>query len=427
MFFNSLQCVLLGLPAIEALGVIKFVDAIEDKQYEYMYPQLFCGLGTMPGEYTIRMKEGAVPFAIFTPRRIPIPLKDPIKLELDKMVKSEVIRKVDGPTKWCAGIVPVVKPSGEVRICVDLTQLNKSVLREQFVLPTIDDALGQLAGAIYFSKLDANSGFHQVKLAKESQELTTFITPFGRYCFQRLPFGISSAPEYFQKQMAEILEGLPGVVNLMDDILVYGATQHEHDERLHAVLERLVKAGVTLNRAKCSFCVTRVAFLGYVVDSSGIRPDPKKSSRHKRDGYAIMCCGCAQVFGHDKLSGKVCEQPCRRIGTAPEPALERPRVALGPASAKSIRGSKSVDHLGAMRRKIRPQAAHHCVCRRIVSRSRLRADASAARRGKAAGCVPLSVINTNGATVRANRKGSAGADVGGRKAGVFFDRAGISI
>lgn len=273
---ESLQCVLLGLPAIEALGVIKFVDAVDDKQYEYMYPQLFRGLGTMPGEYTIRMKEGAVPFAIFTPRRIPIPLKDPIKLELDKMVESEVIRKVDGPTKWCAGIVPVVKPSGEVRICVDLTQLNKSVLREQFVLPTIDDALGQLAGAIYFSKLDANSGFHQVKLAKESQELTTFITPFGRYCFQRLPFGISSAPEYFQKQMAEILEGLPGVVNLMDDILVYGATKHEHDERLHAVLKRLVKAGVTLNRAKCSFCVTRVAFLGYVVDSSGIRPDPKK-------------------------------------------------------------------------------------------------------------------------------------------------------
>lgn len=273
---ESLQCVLLGLPAIEALGVVKFLDVVEDKQYEYMYPQLFSGLGTMSGEYTIRMKQGAIPFAIFAPRRIPIPLKNSIKVELAKMVKSHVIRKVDGPTKWCAGMVPVVKPSGEVRICVDLTQLNKSVLRERFVLPTVDDALGQLAGATYFSKLDANSGFHQVKLAKESQELTTFITPFGRYCFQRMPFGITSAPEYFQKRMAEILDGLQGVVNLMDDVLVYGATKHEHDERLHEVLKRLVAAGVTLNRAKCSFCVTTVAFLGYVVDASGIRPDPKK-------------------------------------------------------------------------------------------------------------------------------------------------------
>lgn len=108
-----------------------------------------------------------------------------------------VIRKVEGPTEWCAGIVPVVKPSGEVRVCVDLTQLNKSVLRERFALPTVDQALGSLKGAKWFSKLDANSGFYQVQLAKDSEELTTFLTPFGRYCFTRLPFGITSAPEYF--------------------------------------------------------------------------------------------------------------------------------------------------------------------------------------------------------------------------------------
>lgn len=91
-----------------------------------------------------------------------------------------LIQKADGLTKWCAVMVPIVKPSGEVRICVDLTQLNRCVWHERFVLPIVDDVLGQLAGATYFSKLDANSGFHQLKLAKENQELTTFITPFGR-------------------------------------------------------------------------------------------------------------------------------------------------------------------------------------------------------------------------------------------------------
>lgn len=136
VFFNSLQCVLLGLPAIEALGVIKFVDAIEDKQNEYMYPQLFCGLGTMPGEYTIRMKEGAVPFAIFTPRRIPIPFKDPMKLEFDKMVcRNSTSSKT-------------IRGSAHMRGPHPAEQGHP--IREQFVLPTIDDALGQLAGAIYF-------------------------------------------------------------------------------------------------------------------------------------------------------------------------------------------------------------------------------------------------------------------------------------
>ena len=85
---------------------------------------------------------------------------------------------------------------------MDLTRLNKVILRERHVLPTVEQCLGLLGEATVFSKLDATSSFHQVKLSPESQELTTFITPFGRYCFLRLPFGITSAPEYFQRQMS---------------------------------------------------------------------------------------------------------------------------------------------------------------------------------------------------------------------------------
>ena len=143
------------------------------------------------------------------------------------------------------------------------------------VVCMVDDIL-VLAGAKVFTKLDANSGFWQIPLSPESAKLTTFITPFGRYCFHRLPFGITSAPEHFQRRMSEILRGLEGVVCMVDDILVYGKDQEEHDERLREVLRRLQKSGLTLNKEKCQFRKNRVSFLGQVVDQSGIQPDPEK-------------------------------------------------------------------------------------------------------------------------------------------------------
>lgn len=142
----------------------------------------------------------------------------------------------------------VLKSAGGYQLCVDLTKLNKVVLRERHILPTVDQVLGLLRDARVFSKLDAMSSFHQVKLTEGCQEMKTFITPFGRYCFHRLPFGITSAPEYFQHVMANILEGQTGAVNMIDDILVLGQDRVEHDQCLTKVLQRLSKAGLTLNR-----------------------------------------------------------------------------------------------------------------------------------------------------------------------------------
>ena len=145
------------------------------------------------------------------------------------MEKLGVIAKVQQPTDWCAGMVIVPKPNGTIRICVDFTKLNASVCRERHILPSVEETLVQLGDAKVFSKLDANSGFWQLKLASESALLTTFITPFGRYCFKRLPFGISSAPEVFQRRMSEILNGIEGVVCMMDDVLVFGEDKEEHN------------------------------------------------------------------------------------------------------------------------------------------------------------------------------------------------------
>ena len=266
---------LLGRPAIEALDLVVRVRAVQESPV-VRYPSLFEGLGKLDGEYSIRLEEGAKPFALMVPRRVAIPLLQPVKEELSRMEKLGVISRVNQPTEWCAGMVVVPKGNKKVRICVDLTHLNKSVRRERHPLPAVEQSLAQLAGAQVFSTLDANSGFWQIPLDRDSALLTTFITPFGRYCFHRLPFGITSAPEHFQRRMSDILTGLEGVVCMMDDVLVHGQSAEEHNDRLEKVLKRLREAGLTLNKEKCRFSQKQVKFLGQVVDRDGIRPDPDK-------------------------------------------------------------------------------------------------------------------------------------------------------
>lgn len=143
-----------------------------------------------------------------------MPLLSKVKEELDRMEQMHIISKVDEPTEWCARMVVVPKANNKVRICVDLTRLNESILREFHPLPSVDHTLAQLAGVEVFSKPDANSGFWQIGLSPESSKFTTFITPFSRFCFNHLPFGISSVPKHFQKRISQDLEGTEGSLNM---------------------------------------------------------------------------------------------------------------------------------------------------------------------------------------------------------------------
>ena len=117
--------------------------------------------------------------------------------ELKHMKSIGVISPVSEPSPWCSSMVVVPKPSGQVRICVRSQTFNWNVQREFHSLPCVEETLAQLTGARVFTKLDANSGFWQIPLARNSRLLTTFITPFEKYCFHKLPFGITSAPELF--------------------------------------------------------------------------------------------------------------------------------------------------------------------------------------------------------------------------------------
>ena len=203
---HNLNNNLLGLPAIIALNILTQVNTVcsTDNQIIKKLPTLFQGLRTIKDEYKIKLK----PILLLEKFQFHCGRKS--KNELQQMEATGVISKVDCPTDWCAGMVVVQKKSGGVCICVDLKPPNQNVLREAHPMPHVDDTLAQLSGATVFSKLDARSGFWQVPLKKSSRLLTTFITPFGQYYFNKLPFGISSAQEIFQRMMSRLLEGIPG-------------------------------------------------------------------------------------------------------------------------------------------------------------------------------------------------------------------------
>ena len=224
----------------------------------------------------IILKEGATPHCVTTCRRIPFPNQSRVEEELRRMEKAGVIIKVTQPTDWCSPIVPVIKKSGAVRICLDMKKLNSAVKRPHYMLPNLDDIAPELRGSKYFTTLDAASGFLQVPLEEESSYLTTFITPIGRFRCTRVPFGITSGPEEFQQRSSTMLEGIPGTHVIMDDILVHGKTREEHDERLSQVIKRIAASGLKLNKAKCQVGKSKLVYFGHVISAEGITPHEEK-------------------------------------------------------------------------------------------------------------------------------------------------------
>ena len=173
----------------------------------------------------------------------------------------------------------VEKPKTEkLRVCLDPKAPNEALYRAHYPMRTFEEVTSQLAGAKFFSVLDATSGYWSVKLDETSSYYTTFNTPFGRYRFKRLFFGLICSHDIFQQKLDEAFERLPGVTGIVDDILVYGQTKDEHDSNLRHVLQRAQTCGVKFNPDKCVIGVTQVSYFGHILSETGVKPDPQNIS-----------------------------------------------------------------------------------------------------------------------------------------------------
>ncbi|CAH1233385.1 RTL1 [Branchiostoma lanceolatum] len=199
-----------------------------------------------------------------------------------RMTEEGVIEPVTTPTPWVSSLVTVSKPSGKLMICIDPRDLNEALKRSHYPAPTIDDLTPELRKAKVFSVLDAKNGYWQVVLDEESSLLTTFNTPQGRFKWKRLPFGIKSSPEEFQRRLDQALEGLAGVKPVVDDILVWGEGETlaeattDHDRNLRSLMQRCREHNLKLNQDKIKLHEQEVPFHGHLITSQGLKLDPGK-------------------------------------------------------------------------------------------------------------------------------------------------------
>lgn len=163
-------------------------------EFYKIFSELFQGLDCMPGYVDIKLQPNAIP-VIQTQRKIPLALNDRLKVALDDLKPKKIISKVDYPTEWANSLMIVENPNGLLPLCLDPKPLNKYICREHFLIPKCDVILSLLEGKTIFSVIDMKDGFWQIELNERSPNLCTFNTPFGRYNFNRVPFGLNSIPE----------------------------------------------------------------------------------------------------------------------------------------------------------------------------------------------------------------------------------------
>ena len=266
---------LLSYQSAKSLHIIDTINATTCNLKD-SHANLFRGIGALKSDPVKLHINNDINPSVQRHRRIPFHVRKKVEDELLRLEKLDIIEKVEGPTPWISPIVVVPKKNDSIRICVDMRLPNKAIERERHITPTIDDIITELNGAQLFSKIDLNNGYHQLVLHEESRYITTFTTHVGLRRYKRLMFGINAASEIFQNAIYQSLHGLSGVINISDDILVYGNCKTSHDENLKAVLTRLEEKGLTLNYNKCEFNTDKISFYGHIFSKDGLSPDPAK-------------------------------------------------------------------------------------------------------------------------------------------------------
>lgn len=247
--------------------------------------ELFEGLGKFRDKCEIQVNSEAIP-VINPPRRIPFAIRNKLKETLISLEHRKIISKVEKPSGWVNNIVIVEKKDGSLRICLDPQDLNLEIKRPAYVLiPTLEDIVEKLKGKKFFTVLDLKEGFWHVELTEKSSNLCTFATHFGCYKFNRMPFGLNMAPEYFQAINQKIFGDLKGVQVYIDDLLIAADSSEEHDQILNSVLKRAIANGVKFNPNKVQFKQSSVNYFGHVFSAEGMFIDANRIAAIKGIKY----------------------------------------------------------------------------------------------------------------------------------------------
>ena len=210
-----------------------------------------------PGEkFKIELESDAKPCKVRYARHVPMAYKVKLKAELDELVENGIISPVSKPTDWCSPIVVTNKKNSDnIRLCVDFRQLNRSVARELYPTKSVLEVWHSIERneAKVFSEFDAVKGYHEIPLDEESKDLTTFITPFGRYRYERAPFGICSISKHFERRMDESLENLPNIIKVVDNNCIYSKDIDSHVCHVRAFLQRSREKKIHLSKKKFIF------------------------------------------------------------------------------------------------------------------------------------------------------------------------------
>ncbi|GJR29639.1 putative reverse transcriptase domain-containing protein [Tanacetum coccineum] len=245
-------------------------------EFPEVFPEDLPGIPpTRQVEFRIDLVPGATPVARAPYRLAPSEMKE-LAEQLQELTDKGFIRPSSSP--WGAPVLFVKKKDGSFRMCIDYRELNKLTVKNRYPLPRIDDLFDQLQGSSIYSKIDLRSGYHQLRVREEDIPKTAFRTRYGHYEFQVMSFGLTNAPAVFMDLMNRVCKPYLDkfVIVFIDDILIYSKSKKEHEEHLRQILKLLKKEELYAKFSKCEFWISRVQFLGHVIDCRGIHVDPAK-------------------------------------------------------------------------------------------------------------------------------------------------------
>ena len=237
------------------------------EEYESQFVQDETSIGTTPLT-SMSIDTGTANPVSQKPYPIAMKHYEWVKNEIEKLLTAKVIRS--SHSSWSAPIIVVPKGDGGKCLVIDYRALNKVTRKFTWPMPKVEDIFSKLNGATYFTTLDLCTGYHRIPLDKSSIPKTAFNSPFGKYEYVKVPFGLAQAPAYFQELMTGILKDFPFAIAYLDDIIIFSTTPQEHPSHVCMVFEKLKTANLSMKKSKCSFFSKEIQYLGHILSATGI-------------------------------------------------------------------------------------------------------------------------------------------------------------